>query len=189
MIGLLSRVHPSAGHPGGGSDLQRPASQLHRSHKLPHLQRPAVPGEPPHPYRHLGSRSRALWSYGLLLSPQNGGACEDSEASLYRCSCPRGFTGSNCQHHSSLHCHSGTRDVPPPPSGWRSLSAHICLCPPPTWTEACGPDATCINRPNGLGYDCRCHLGKSGNKCMEGKKRRYGTVLVQGGAGRHGWGL
>uniref|UniRef100_H3D4F7 Heparan sulfate proteoglycan 2 n=1 Tax=Tetraodon nigroviridis TaxID=99883 RepID=H3D4F7_TETNG len=72
---------------------------------------------------------------------QNGGACEDSETSLYRCSCPRGFTGSNCQHHSSLHCHS----------------------------EACGPDATCINRANGLGYDCRCHLGKFGNKCMEGE--------------------
>ncbi|XP_069382459.1 basement membrane-specific heparan sulfate proteoglycan core protein isoform X24 [Paralichthys olivaceus] len=72
---------------------------------------------------------------------QNGGRCEDSDASLYKCSCPRGFTGSNCQHHSSLHCHS----------------------------EACGPDATCINRPNGLGYDCRCHLGKFGNKCMDGE--------------------
>uniref|UniRef100_I3KIJ1 Heparan sulfate proteoglycan 2 n=1 Tax=Oreochromis niloticus TaxID=8128 RepID=I3KIJ1_ORENI len=72
---------------------------------------------------------------------QNGGMCEDSEASLYKCSCPRGFTGSNCQHHSSLHCHS----------------------------EACGPDATCINRPNGLGYDCRCHLGKFGDKCMDGE--------------------
>ncbi|XP_042607365.1 basement membrane-specific heparan sulfate proteoglycan core protein-like isoform X18 [Cyprinus carpio] len=71
---------------------------------------------------------------------QNGGVCEDSSASLYKCSCTRGFTGSNCQHHSSLHCH----------------------------TEACGPDATCINRPSGLGYDCRCHLGKSGNKCMDG---------------------
>uniref|UniRef100_A0A3B4GZM7 Heparan sulfate proteoglycan 2 n=1 Tax=Pundamilia nyererei TaxID=303518 RepID=A0A3B4GZM7_9CICH len=69
---------------------------------------------------------------------QNGGMCEDSEASLYKCSCPRGFTGSNCQHHSSLHCHS-----------------------------ACGPDATCINRLNGLGYDCRCHLGKFGDKCMD----------------------
>ncbi|XP_071333360.1 basement membrane-specific heparan sulfate proteoglycan core protein isoform X1 [Trachinotus anak] len=72
---------------------------------------------------------------------QNGGRCEDSDASLYKCSCPRGFTGSNCQHHSSLHCHS----------------------------EACGPDATCINRANGLGYDCRCHLGKFGNKCMDGE--------------------
>uniref|UniRef100_A0A8C2WMQ1 Heparan sulfate proteoglycan 2 n=1 Tax=Cyclopterus lumpus TaxID=8103 RepID=A0A8C2WMQ1_CYCLU len=72
---------------------------------------------------------------------QNGGRCEDSEASLYKCGCPRGFTGSNCQHHSSLHCHS----------------------------EACGPDATCINRQNVLGYDCRCHLGKSGNKCMDGE--------------------
>ncbi|XP_077465112.1 basement membrane-specific heparan sulfate proteoglycan core protein [Stigmatopora argus] len=72
---------------------------------------------------------------------QNGGKCEDSDTSLYTCSCPRRFTGSNCQHHSSLHCHS----------------------------EACGPDATCINRQNGLGYDCRCHLGKFGNKCMDGE--------------------
>uniref|UniRef100_A0A8D3EB01 Heparan sulfate proteoglycan 2 n=1 Tax=Scophthalmus maximus TaxID=52904 RepID=A0A8D3EB01_SCOMX len=65
---------------------------------------------------------------------QNGGRCEDSDASLYKCGCPRGFTGSNCQHHSSLHS-----------------------------------DATCINRPNGLGYDCRCHLGKFGKKCMDGE--------------------
>ncbi|XP_067302205.1 basement membrane-specific heparan sulfate proteoglycan core protein isoform X7 [Pseudorasbora parva] len=71
---------------------------------------------------------------------QNGGLCVDSVASLYKCSCQRGFTGTNCQHHSSLHCH----------------------------TDACGPDATCINRPSGLGYDCRCHLGKSGMKCMDG---------------------
>ncbi|CAB1426562.1 unnamed protein product, partial [Pleuronectes platessa] len=72
---------------------------------------------------------------------QNGGRCEDSDGSLYKCGCPRGFTGSNCQHHSSLHCHS----------------------------EACGPDATCISRQNGLGYDCRCHLGKFGDKCMGGE--------------------
>ncbi|XP_057175223.1 basement membrane-specific heparan sulfate proteoglycan core protein isoform X6 [Triplophysa rosa] len=71
---------------------------------------------------------------------QHGAVCEDSVASLYKCKCQRGYTGSNCQHHSSLHCH----------------------------TEACGPDATCINRPNGSGYDCRCHLGKSGDKCMAG---------------------
>uniref|UniRef100_H2MMH3 Heparan sulfate proteoglycan 2 n=1 Tax=Oryzias latipes TaxID=8090 RepID=H2MMH3_ORYLA len=69
---------------------------------------------------------------------QNGGRCEDSDASLYKCSCRSGFTGSNCQHLSSLHCHL-----------------------------ACGPDATCINRANGRGYDCRCHLGKSGDKCMD----------------------
>ncbi|XP_028850828.1 basement membrane-specific heparan sulfate proteoglycan core protein isoform X4 [Denticeps clupeoides] len=71
---------------------------------------------------------------------QNGGYCQDSETSLYKCSCPRGFKGSNCQHHASLHCHP----------------------------EACGPDATCISRSTGLGYDCRCHLGKSGEKCMDG---------------------
>uniref|UniRef100_A0AAR2JID5 Heparan sulfate proteoglycan 2 n=1 Tax=Pygocentrus nattereri TaxID=42514 RepID=A0AAR2JID5_PYGNA len=58
---------------------------------------------------------------------QNSGVCHDSVASLYKCSCPRGFTG-----------------------------------------KACGPDATCINRPTGTGYDCRCHLGKFGNKCMDG---------------------
>ncbi|XP_061114862.1 basement membrane-specific heparan sulfate proteoglycan core protein-like isoform X3 [Conger conger] len=71
---------------------------------------------------------------------QNGGRCQDSDTSIYKCSCARGYTGSNCEHHSSLHCHS----------------------------EACGADATCINRPSGLGYDCRCHLGKSGDKCMQG---------------------
>lgn len=59
---------------------------------------------------------------------------------------------------------------------------------PQTWTEACGPDATCINRPNGLGYDCRCHLGKSGNKCTEGKMWCFRTVLVQWGAGHRGEG-
>ncbi|KAJ8369771.1 hypothetical protein SKAU_G00097990 [Synaphobranchus kaupii] len=71
---------------------------------------------------------------------QNGGVCHDSDTSIYRCSCARGYTGSNCEHQSSLHCHP----------------------------DACGADATCINRQSGLGYDCRCHLGKSGNKCIEG---------------------
>ncbi|KTF85092.1 hypothetical protein cypCar_00012330, partial [Cyprinus carpio] len=71
---------------------------------------------------------------------QHGGICEDSTASLYKCSCQRGYTGSNCQQKPSLHCHK----------------------------EACGPESTCINRPDGSGYDCRCHLGISGNKCMDG---------------------
>lgn len=42
--------------------------------------------------------------------------------------------------------------------------------------EACGPDATCVNRPSGQGYVCRCLLGKHGEKCMAGEWR--------GGAGR-----
>lgn len=50
-----------------------------------------------------------------------------------------------------------------------STAASSYLCVSPAIPEACGPDATCINRANGLGYDCRCHLGKFGNKCMEGK--------------------
>lgn len=42
---LLLRLHPSAGHPGGGGDLQRPPPELYRSHQLPHLQRRPLPGE------------------------------------------------------------------------------------------------------------------------------------------------
>uniref|UniRef100_A0A4X2M3Y0 Basement membrane-specific heparan sulfate proteoglycan core protein n=1 Tax=Vombatus ursinus TaxID=29139 RepID=A0A4X2M3Y0_VOMUR len=70
----------------------------------------------------------------------NGGFCQDSESSSYVCSCPAGFTGSRCEHSQALHCHP----------------------------EACGPDATCVNRPDGRGYSCRCHLGRFGEKCMEG---------------------
>lgn len=36
-------------------------------------------------------------------------------------------------------------------------------------SEACGPDATCVNRPDGRGYTCRCHLGRSGMRCEEGE--------------------
>ncbi|XP_062822809.1 basement membrane-specific heparan sulfate proteoglycan core protein isoform X3 [Anolis carolinensis] len=71
---------------------------------------------------------------------QNGGVCRDSESSSYVCECPQGFAGSNCEHPQALRCHP----------------------------EACGPDATCINRPTGPGYTCRCLLGKYGEKCMAG---------------------
>ncbi|KAM8788637.1 basement membrane-specific heparan sulfate proteoglycan core protein isoform 12-T12 [Rhynchonycteris naso] len=71
---------------------------------------------------------------------QNGGWCQDSESSSYVCTCPAGFTGSRCEHSQALHCHP----------------------------EACGSDATCVNRPDGRGYTCRCHLGRSGMRCEEG---------------------
>ncbi|XP_060132262.1 basement membrane-specific heparan sulfate proteoglycan core protein isoform X6 [Zootoca vivipara] len=71
---------------------------------------------------------------------QNGGACRDLESSSYVCECPQGFAGSNCEHPQALRCHP----------------------------EACGPDATCVNRATGQGYTCRCLLGKYGEKCMEG---------------------
>ncbi|XP_072442898.1 basement membrane-specific heparan sulfate proteoglycan core protein isoform X5 [Chiloscyllium punctatum] len=71
---------------------------------------------------------------------KNGGQCVDSETGSYTCHCRRGYTGSNCEHSLALHCHP----------------------------EACGPDATCVNNPDGLGYNCRCHLGKRGPKCMDG---------------------
>uniref|UniRef100_A0A670K0Z6 Heparan sulfate proteoglycan 2 n=1 Tax=Podarcis muralis TaxID=64176 RepID=A0A670K0Z6_PODMU len=71
---------------------------------------------------------------------QNGGVCRDSESSSYVCECPQGFAGSNCEHPQALRCHP----------------------------EACGPDATCVNRATGQGYTCRCLLGKYGEKCMDG---------------------
>ncbi|XP_040389437.1 basement membrane-specific heparan sulfate proteoglycan core protein isoform X14 [Cygnus olor] len=83
---------------------------------------------------------------------QNGGICEDAESSTYICRCPHGFTGSNCEYSQALHCHP----------------------------EACGPDATCVNRPDGQGYSCRCHLGKSGERCTEGEAV---SVPSFGGAG------
>uniref|UniRef100_A0A8C5LBZ8 Basement membrane-specific heparan sulfate proteoglycan core protein n=1 Tax=Jaculus jaculus TaxID=51337 RepID=A0A8C5LBZ8_JACJA len=47
-------------------------------------------------------------------------------------------------------------------------SSYTCICPPGFTGKACGPDATCVNRPDGRGYTCRCHLGRSGMKCEEG---------------------
>ncbi|XP_044277194.1 LOW QUALITY PROTEIN: basement membrane-specific heparan sulfate proteoglycan core protein [Varanus komodoensis] len=71
---------------------------------------------------------------------QNGGLCQDSESSSYECQCPPGFAGSNCEHPQALRCHP----------------------------EACGPDATCVNRASGEGYLCRCLLGRLGEKCTAG---------------------
>lgn len=128
--------------------------------------------------------------------PQNGGICEDAESSTYVCRCPHGFTGSNCEYSQALHCHPGgcpprgdvTRcppwlDAGPPPGAHRpSLS--------PPRAEACGPDATCVNRPDGQGYSCRCHLGKSGERCTEGEHgwgRGHGAGSPPG-TGARGWG-
>ncbi|XP_066493850.1 basement membrane-specific heparan sulfate proteoglycan core protein isoform X4 [Tiliqua scincoides] len=71
---------------------------------------------------------------------QNGGTCRNSESSSYICECPQGFAGSNCEHPQALRCHP----------------------------EACGPDATCVNRATGQGYVCRCLLGKYGERCTAG---------------------
>ncbi|XP_063173518.1 basement membrane-specific heparan sulfate proteoglycan core protein isoform X2 [Candoia aspera] len=88
-----------------------------------------------------------LQAHGVSTCPtcqdqpcQNGGVCRDSESSSYLCECPRGFAGSNCEHPQALRCHP----------------------------EACGPDATCVNRAAGEGYTCRCLLGRHGRKCMAG---------------------
>ncbi|XP_030363786.1 basement membrane-specific heparan sulfate proteoglycan core protein isoform X1 [Strigops habroptila] len=89
-----------------------------------------------------------LQAHGITSCPtcqdqpcQNGGMCQDAESGTYVCRCPHGFTGSNCEYSQASHCHP----------------------------EACGADATCVNRPDGTGYTCRCHLGKSGERCTEGE--------------------
>ncbi|XP_061235500.1 basement membrane-specific heparan sulfate proteoglycan core protein isoform X1 [Neopsephotus bourkii] len=89
-----------------------------------------------------------LQAHGVTSCPtcqdqpcQNGGVCQDAESGTYVCRCPHGFTGSNCEYSQASHCHP----------------------------EACGADATCVNRPDGTGYTCRCHLGKSGERCTEGE--------------------
>lgn len=56
-------------------------------------------------------------------------------------------------------------------------------------TEACGPDATCVNRPDGQGYTCRCHLGKAGDRCTEGEHcRDVGMALAPPQGHGHGVG-
>lgn len=72
---------------------------------------------------------------------------------------------------------------------WGSPVLISCLCPLCPSAEACGPDATCISRPDGQGYSCRCHLGKMGERCTEGGHRQgwstgWGQCQGQGcGAG------
>nr|Q05793.1 RecName: Full=Basement membrane-specific heparan sulfate proteoglycan core protein; Short=HSPG; Contains: RecName: Full=Endorepellin; Contains: RecName: Full=LG3 peptide; Flags: Precursor [Mus musculus]AAA39911.1 perlecan [Mus musculus] len=70
---------------------------------------------------------------------QNGGQCQDSESSSYTCVCPAGFT-----------------------------AAAVNIRKPCTATPSLWADATCVNRPDGRGYTCRCHLGRSGVRCEEG---------------------
>ncbi|XP_078729473.1 basement membrane-specific heparan sulfate proteoglycan core protein isoform X6 [Lampetra fluviatilis] len=72
---------------------------------------------------------------------QNEGACHPSEEGGYECECPPGYTGTNCELPVASSCHPGS----------------------------CSDDATCVSSEEGPGFTCRCHLGKSGETCMQGE--------------------
>lgn len=183
----LRRLRAPAAHPRGGGGFWGHGPAGARCHQLSHLPGPAVPGEgggagafppiPTHPHPSLTPVS----------PPQNGGVCQDAESGTYVCRCPHGFTGSNCEYSRALHCHPGKvavsrGDVTPVSlPGWVLMACHP--------TEACGPDATCVNRPDGQGYTCRCHLGKAGDRCTEGEPRGdTGTALAPPWGRGHGVG-
>lgn len=120
----------------------------------------------------VSSSTRRLWSLLLIppvlsrteaLARTPTPACTDAAAP----EASRGATAS-----TTPRC--AATQVPGRPPGCSlhtPTSSRLRLSEPP---EACGPDATCINRPSGLGYHCRCHLGKSGDKCTEGRQRGRG---------------
>ncbi|ETE59589.1 Basement membrane-specific heparan sulfate proteoglycan core protein, partial [Ophiophagus hannah] len=66
--------------------------------------------------------------------------------------------------------------LPTMKDAYRAFALEITFRPdtpddlPPAFlpTEACGPDATCVNQASGEGYTCRCLLGRHGKKCMAG---------------------
>ncbi|XP_075928964.1 basement membrane-specific heparan sulfate proteoglycan core protein isoform X5 [Petromyzon marinus] len=72
---------------------------------------------------------------------QNEGVCHPSEEGGYECECPPGYTGTNCELPVASSCHPGS----------------------------CSDDATCVSSEEGPGFTCRCHLGKSGETCMQGE--------------------
>uniref|UniRef100_A0A4X1W5H7 Basement membrane-specific heparan sulfate proteoglycan core protein n=1 Tax=Sus scrofa TaxID=9823 RepID=A0A4X1W5H7_PIG len=78
------------------------------------------------------------------------------------------FHDLNLTAHGISHCPT-CRDRPCQNGGHcqdSESSSYVCITHRPC--TACGPDATCVNRPDGRGYTCRCHLGRSGRRCEEG---------------------
>ncbi|CAH1791312.1 unnamed protein product, partial [Owenia fusiformis] len=103
---------------------------------------------------------------------KNGGQCENSEPNKYRCVCPDGFSGRNCEidvNDCSDQCKNGAtcKDL---------VHDYQCLCMPGFMGHHCDIDIDeCASNPcqnNGqchdhiAGYQCICPRGFSGLQCQ-----------------------
>ncbi|KAG8514465.1 Protein jagged-2 [Galemys pyrenaicus] len=116
----------------------------------------------------------------------NGGTCINAEPDQYRCACPDGYSGKNCERAehacASNPCASGGTCYEAPsgfechcPAGWSgptcALDIDECASSP------CAAGGTCVDRVDGFECICpeqwvgaTCQLGKgpSGQRCMDG---------------------
>lgn len=178
---MSHRLRAAAPHPERGGGVRGAGPAGARRRQLPHVPGPALPGEPGGDTRAPSPPSHPIPSPLLNRappSPERRHLRGRREQHLRLPLSPR-------LHRQQLRVLAGTALPPrwvPTPRGHHPLPSLPGCCPPPgahrpslspPWAEACGPDATCVNRPDGQGYSCRCHLGKSGERCTEGE---------------HGWG-
>ncbi|XP_067680460.1 protein jagged-1-like [Haliotis asinina] len=104
---------------------------------------------------------------------RNGGLCRNINPDEYACTCPKGFSGRNCE----IADHACTSS--PCVNGGKCVEIHtgfVCNCPP-GWTgtkcdinvnecesNPCLHNGTCVDQDNS--YDCECPEGWQGPHCQ-----------------------